>query len=275
MEIISEEILGQTIRAREPMSHKGNYGRVCLIGGDQHYGGAIILASQAAVHSGAGLVTTATMKVNHGPLHARLPEAMVVDWSESDRLTTSIQQATVILIGPGLGLATDSLTLLKRTLMLLTKGQICLIDGSAITLIADYRLTLPDGPTYIFTPHEKEWERLSGLLIENQDRESNRLSVNQLKGIVVLKKHRTEVYLADGIWQNPLGTAAMATGGMGDTLAGMIAGFVAQFPLNNAILAAVYLHSYIGERLGKAHYVVLPSELITHISSLMKRFEGN
>lgn len=74
---------------------------------------------------------------------------------------------------------------------------------------------------------------------------------------MVLKKHRTEVYLADGIWQNPLGTAAMATGGMGDTL------------------AAVYLHSYIGERLGKAHYVVLPSELITQISSLMKRFEGN
>lgn len=273
MKKISEELLKQLITKRKPISHKGDYGRLCLIGGDQQYGGAIILASQAAIHAGAGLVTTITDQVNHSALHARLPEAMVLDWQSDAELIRSVPEADVVLIGPGLGLGKRSLDLLKQSLMLLKDKQICIIDGSAITLVANYQLRLPSGPTYVFTPHEKEWERLSGLTLELQTNEANRLAADKLGGIVVLKKHRTEVFFEDEVWQNPLGTPAMATAGMGDTLAGMIAGFIAQFSLTG-ILAAVYLHSYIGEVMGEKQYVVLPTDIISQISSSMKQFEA-
>lgn len=275
MKVISETILNETITKRAPHSHKGNYGKVCLIGGNSQYGGAIILASQAAVHSGAGLVTTITAVKNHTPLHARLPEAMVIDWENREKVRESIEGSTVVLIGPGLGLEEESLQKLKFVLSLLKRSQVCIIDGSAITLIAQHKMILPRGPEYIFTPHEKEWERLSGLPIEKQQLAENKRSKSKIDGVVVLKKHRTEIYFEAEVWQNPIGTPAMATGGMGDTLAGMLAGFSAQFqPLEQAILAAVYLHSYIGERLGENHYVVLPSRVIGEISSVMKQFEA-
>lgn len=276
MKIITSTLLNEVIRTRPTHSHKGTYGRVCLIGGNKQYGGAIILASLAAVHSGAGLVTTITKKENHASLHSHLPEAMCLSWEDIDHQYPVIEKATTIVIGPGLGLEDNSLSLLLTTLTLLQPKQICIIDGSAITLIAKHNIELPNGPLYIFTPHEREWQRLSRLSIANQTLKNNQQACRNLNGIVVLKKHRTEIYTNEQVWQNPLGTAAMATGGMGDTLAGMIAGFTAQFENKvKATLAAVYLHSYIGEELGKSKYIVLPSEIITQISTAMKQFESN
>ncbi|MGX6978139.1 NAD(P)H-hydrate dehydratase [Vagococcus elongatus] len=274
MKVISKSILNEVITQRPPHSHKGNYGKVCLIGGNSQYGGAIILASQAAVHSGAGLVSVVTASKNHGSLHARLPEAMVIDWENRNKMCEGVNGASVVLIGPGLGLEEESLQRLKLVLSLLKQSQVCIIDGSAITLIAQYKIILPPGPMYIFTPHEKEWERLSGLPIGKQLLDENRRAKKEIDGVVVLKKHRTEVFFDDNVWQNPIGTPAMATGGMGDTLAGMIAGFSAQFqPIDQAVLAAVYLHSYIGEKIGENHYVVLPTKVIEEISLVMKQFE--
>lgn len=91
----------------------------------------------------------------------------------------------------------------------------------------------------------------------------------------MLKSHRTEIYTTNEQYRNPLGTPAMATGGMGDTLAGMITGFLAQFPDKEAaICAAVYLHSQIGEELGKKRYVVLPTEISQQIPRFMKLAEN-
>lgn len=276
MKIISSAIVKKVIRKRSSLSHKGNYGRVCLIGGNEQYGGAIILASLATVHSGAGLVTTITSKDNHTSLHSQLPETMVINWTKLNHYEAVIKNAATIVIGPGLGLEPESLSILKRTLSLVQSHQVCIIDGSAITLLAENKWELPSGPLYIFTPHEQEWQRLSGIPISEQTLENNQNACKNLNGMVILKKHRTEIYANGAVWQNPLGTPAMATGGMGDTLAGMIAGFTAQFEDKlQATIAAVYLHSYIGEKLGQSKYVVLPSEIIAQISTSMKQFESN
>ena len=82
-----ENILKKVIRERPLDSHKGDYGRLLLIGGTYPYGGAIIMAALAAVNSGAGLVTVATDRENIAPLHSHLPEAMAFDLEEQDRLT--------------------------------------------------------------------------------------------------------------------------------------------------------------------------------------------
>ena len=99
-----------------------------------------------------------------------------------------------------------------------------------------------------FHSSSKEWERLSGIPIEEQTYERNREAVNNLGATVVLKQHGTEIYFKDDAYKLSIGTPAMATGGMGDTLAGMITSFVGQFDsLKDAVTSATYTHSYIGE----------------------------
>lgn len=97
-----------------------------------------------------------------------------------------------------------------------------------------------------------EWQRFQELRLPIKLLKKNREVANQLGAIVVVKSHRTQVYVDNQVYENPGGTPAQATGGMGDTLAGMIGGFTAQF--NNkseAVLAAVYTHSAIADELAK------------------------
>lgn len=92
--------------------------------------------------------------------------------------------------------------------------------------------------------------------------------------ILVLKKFQTEIYTADQIFQLTIGGPYQATGGMGDTLAGMIAGFAGQFhvSLEQAVLAAVYAHSAIADDLARERYVVVPTQISAEIPKLMHRY---
>ncbi|WP_035054092.1 NAD(P)H-hydrate dehydratase [Carnobacterium pleistocenium] len=272
MKEINPETIHGMIPKRNKDSYKADYGRVLVIGGNEDMGGAIILTASAAVYSGAGLVTVATAKVNHTALHARLPEAMVFDMYNEDCLLKKLSTATVIVIGPGLGLSSESLAILKSVLKTVTKEQRLIIDGSAITLMAKNNLKTPVAQT-TYTPHLGEWQKLSHLKPTEQNETLNILARTELKATVVLKQSRTEIYFLNEVWKNTHGNPAMATGGMGDTLAGMIAGFSAQFKNNrSAIITAVFLHSKIGDDLAKKQYVVLPSQIIEKIPNEMKEF---
>ncbi|MDG2957843.1 NAD(P)H-hydrate dehydratase [Exercitatus varius] len=272
MKMLTFNELAHRLPPRKAISHKGDYGRLLLIGGNRNMGGAIMLAAQAAVCSGAGLTTVATDEVNHTALHCRLPEAMVLNWENNDLLISKIKGADVILIGCGLGLETISVRLLQTVLINIADHQKLILDGDAITLFARN----PQSPTALktlATPHQKEWERLSGLAPLQQTEISNQTAVKRLGIDVVLKKHGTELYLAGSEPQRiNVGTPAMATGGMGDTLAGMLAGFVAQFPhhYRQAVCSAVYLHSHIAQGLAESRHVVLPTDIISRIQTEMK-----
>ncbi|BCA86488.1 ADP-dependent (S)-NAD(P)H-hydrate dehydratase [Enterococcus saigonensis] len=274
METLTEEILTTVIKKRPAISHKGSFGRTVLIGGNTQYGGAIIMSAESCLKSGAGLVTVITAKENHAPLHARLPEVMVLDWHDQAAITASICNADVVLIGPGLGLTNHSLILLKLVLDLQEK-QWLVIDGSAISLFAQEKLTLSHPHKTVFTPHQMEWQRLSGIPIVEQNELANRAFQKKLAASIVVKSHRTEIYTNKNIYRCPLGNSAMATGGTGDTLAGMIAGFLAQFPRKDAtICAAVYLHSYIGDLLATENYVVLPTTISAALPHYMCYFSN-
>lgn len=275
MKTLTSAILPQTIRQRPADSYKGTYGRVTLVGGNRNFGGAILMASAAAVYSGAGLVTTITDASNQGSLHARLPEAMFADITAHESVTKLVSGADVVVIGPGLGTDDAALTSLRAVLETVRPAQTLVIDGSAITLVAQEHLALPAVPT-VFTPHQMEWQRLSGIPIAEQTEARNRAVVDQLHATVVLKSHRTEIYTPTGTYQNPLGTPAQATGGMGDTLAGMVGGFLAQFDnADDAVLAAVYSHSAIAEELAKNQYVVLPHQIIDVLPTFMKHHQAH
>lgn len=271
---LNEKILHKVITKRPEISHKGTFGRVVLIGGNQQYGGAIIMSAEACIKSGAGLTTVVTAEKNHSALHARLPEAMVLAFWETTMIYQVLEKADVVLIGPGLGLDKTALTLLKGVLKSQKEQQWLVIDGSAISLFSEYNLTLKHPEQTVFTPHQAEWERLSGLSFIQQTDENNRAKQALLGAKIVLKSHRTTIYdEAIAYYQNSLGNPGMATGGTGDTLAGMITGFLAQFEKNiDTVGAAVYLHSLIGDELAKDHYVVLPTSISEALPRYMKKY---
>lgn len=273
MKTITQSMVTETIKKRATHTHKGSFGRLLVIGGNAQFGGAIILTSSAAVYSGTGLVTTATHSTNFPSLHARLPETMVIDFQNDTELKKLIKTVDGIVIGPGLGEDKLALQVVQAVFQSIQSTQHLIIDGSAIDLVAAHHLSLPDAKI-VFTPHEMEWQRLSGIPIAEQTETKNRKAQQKLQATVVLKKYHTEIYTNDTVYQLKLGGPEMATGGMGDTLAGMIGGFVVQFSDHEiqAILSATYLHSYIADELGKTQYVTLPHQIINQIPQAMAKF---
>lgn len=272
--IIDDLLTKKIIKPRPLNSHKGTFGRVLLIGGNYPYGGAIIMAALACVNSGAGLVTVATHKDNITALHSHLPEAMAFDMVEKDRLSEQITAADVVLMGPGLAEDDLAQTTFDVVWQAIKPKQTLIIDGSAINLLAKRKPAIWPTKQIILTPHQKEWERLSGLTIPEQIEAATQTALAHFpkETILVAKSHQTKIYQGQKIGHIQAGGPYQATGGMGDTLAGMIAGFVAQFHTDRFEVAAVavFLHSYIADQLSKEAYVVLPTRISAEIARVMK-----
>ena len=281
MKVIDQALLKKVIIERPRSSHKGDYGRLLLIGGTYPYGGAIIMAAIAAVHSGAGLVTVATDQENIPALHSQLPEAMAFAVTDQELLAEQIAKAGVILLGPGLKDNDLGTHLIQLVFDRVQPHQVLILDGGAISLYTRLALPLPQAQL-VFTPHQKEWEAMSGLAIADQGEEATRQSLSQLPpaSILVQKGPQTKIWEQEqtDYYQLSVGGPYQATGGMGDTLAGMIAGFAGQFPqvsLYERVVVATYLHSAIAEDLSKEAYVVLPTTISQEIPKWMKKWSDN
>ena len=247
---LTKECLNQVIVKRAVQSHKGSYGRVVCIGGRKQYGGAILMCAQACVNSGAGLVTVMTDASTIPVLQSRLPEAMALTFH--DPIAELVATADVIVIGPGLGTDPIAKECLAFVLSHQTATQWLVIDGSAITLLAQHPIAA-------------------------QTIDANQQAQQRLGCTLVLKSEQTHIYTHKAIYQNTYGNPAMATGGMGDTLAGIIGGFLGQFGktdqlAESAIGAAVTIHSLIADELADKHYVVLPTMISEQLSKTMRRF---
>ena len=279
MKDIKKALLKKVIIERPRSSHKGDYSRLLFIGGTYPYGGAIIMAALGAVRSGAGLVTVATDKENIPALHSHLPEAMAFAVTGQELLTEQIAKAGVILLGPGLKDNELGAHLVELVFERVQPHQVLILDGGAISLYTRLALPLPQAQL-VFTPHQKEWEAMSGLAIEDQGEEATRQSLSQLppESILVQKGPQTKIWQqgqAD-YYQLSVGGPYQATGGMGDTLAGIIAGFAGQFPqvsLYERVTVATYLHSAIAQELAEDNYVVLPTTISQHIPAFMKKIQ--
>ena len=277
---ITEDILTKVIKKRKSATHKGNYGRILLIGGSENYGGAIIMSTEGAIAAGSGLVAVATHSMNLTALHARDPEAMYIDWRDRS-LSNLVKNMNVIVCGPGLGTSAFAKKILVMLKDIVSKKQTIVLDASALDLIAKDHELLPFNAGHIvLTPHQMEWQRLSQIRIPFQTDSANKTALNKLDAeeniTLVLKSNHTHVYSEKGqVFINPIGNPGMATGGMGDTLAGIIGGFVAQFgPKIDSILAAVYIHSLAGDILYKSNYVVRPTAISKILPRLMKKYSG-
>lgn len=229
-------------------SHKGTYGTALLMGGSSRYPGAIVLAAQGAVRSGAGLVRVATSEVALPAVVARTPEAVVGADLGTDFPLDGMDS---ILLGPGLGRDPEARRLVARLL----RETPCplVLDADALAMLEGKpEVVRSCGQPVVLTPHPGELASLLGKSVAEIQRDrlaAVREAAERTGAIVALKGAGTLVAKAgQPTWINLNGNPGMACGGSGDVLAGLLAGLLAQKidPLE-ATCAAVWLHGNAGD----------------------------
>ena len=226
------------LRAR--CAHKGDCGHVLIVGGDVSYSGAVRMAGEAALRVGAGLVSIATHPAHASFLNIGRPELMCHAVETSAQLQPLVDKANVILVGPGLG---QSKWAVELFLTVIKASKVMVIDADGLNLLAH----IPEKKAHwILTPHPGEAARLLNVTSETiqQDRFDAAAKIQaKYDGIVVLKGSGTLIVGKGEIAVSTTGNPGMASGGMGDVLAGVIAGLIAQgFSLKDASQQGAYLH---------------------------------
>lgn len=262
---LTAESLSQWLKPRRPCSHKGEQGRLLVVGGDHGFGGAIRMAAEAALRSGAGLVRVLTHIEHVGPLLTARPELMVQPLSD-EGLQQALDWADVLVIGPGLGQGEWGRNALK---ILQASDKPALWDADALNLLA---LNPEKRQNRVITPHPGEAARLLGC--RTAEIESDRLLavrnlVTHYGGVAVLKGAGT--LIADDQGQMAIadvGNAGMASGGMGDVLSGIIGGLLGQkLSLYDAACAGCVAHGAAADRVAARQGIrgMLASDLLPEI----------
>ncbi len=240
----------QSTPQRRRTAHKGNYGHVLVIGGALGYSGAVRLAGEAALRVGAGLVSLATHPEHATVLNLDRPELMCHGIRTVAQLNHLLEKATVLVLGPGLGQCEWATSLFQAAT---AAQQPIVMDADALNLLAQSPAT---NPNWILTPHPGEAARLlacSSAVIQ-QDRFAAALSLQaKYQGTIVLKGSGTLIVSNDRIAVSTTGNPGMASGGMGDVLAGVIGGLLAQgVHPSDAAEQGSYLHGLAADHAAQA-----------------------
>jgi len=267
---LKDDIQG-LIKKRRKFDHKGRFGHALLIAGSYGKMGAAVLASEACMRTGAGLLTTHIPKQGYDIIQTAVPEVM----TSIDRSETSFSELpgldpyNAIGIGPGIGQDKETCTALK--VLIQNTGLPILFDADAINILGENKTWLSFiPPGCIFTPHPKEFERLAGKSNNafERDKQQREFSV-KYGAYVILKGYSTAISCPDGTcFYNSTGNPGMATGGSGDVLTGVILGLLAQeYTSLEACLVGTYLHGLAGDLASKelGYEASLASDITGHI----------
>ncbi len=296
---LSRKLLRAALVQRRPDDHKGTFGHALIVAGSKGMMGAAILATRAALRSGAGLVTLALPESLQGPAAAQVPEAMTIGLPESDgRLgpeaaeplvaLNKVKRFTVMAIGPGLSTYPGTGFFVTRVLKELPTPAV--VDADALNNLADQpegllRKLLDRRKERIYTPHIGEMARCLGVSKNNvlRDREGcvRRLAC-EWKGVTLLKGKGSLISDGDLTLVNDSGGPGLAKGGSGDLLTGLIAGLWAQMiasqrvkgslPILAAALGA-YLHGRAGELAARdlTPWAMTSSDVLARFPAVFKR----
>ena len=285
-ELLEQEEIGWLVPRREADTHKGTYGHLLVIAGSRGKTGAAILACRAAMRTGSGLVSLAAprslndifasslIEVMTEPLRDNATEEMELPSDEEwHRL---LERKDALLFGPGIGVSDATRNTLRWLLKNLDLPWVIDADGLNNLALDLNRLRHARTPPVV-TPHPGEMARLVGksTAAVNQDRiEVARAFAIENRCYVVLKGARTVLATADGtVLINPTGNPGMASGGMGDVLAGMLAALLGQgFSPEEAMKLGVYLHGFVGDRVAeeKGEIGLIASDIIEGLPAGMR-----
>jgi NAD(P)H-hydrate epimerase len=278
---LSEFEVRTALQPRAHATHKGSYGAVLVVGGDHGFGGAAMLAAEAALRSGAGVVRVATRAAHMAPLLARCPELMVTGVEGASDLAPLLDKSSVIALGPGLGTSAWGKSLYKACM---ASGLPVIVDADALALLGADLEQATRGPrapkppnTYgdcVLTPHPGEAAKLLGS--DSATVQKDRFAaVTELqarsRAVVVLKGAGSLVSDGDSIGVCDLGNPGMATAGMGDVLTGIIAGLRAQgLDAASAARTGCWLHAAAGDAAAKdGARSLLASDLFVPLRTLL------
>jgi len=275
---------------RKKNAHKGDFGHVLVVAGSAAYSGAAALCSEAALRSGAGLVTLAIPKgINSGIIKIKPKEVITLPLPETKEATLSPRalkvlcghgrKYSVVAIGPGLSRNKSTQAFIRRLIILCKKPLI--IDADGLNALSS-RLKLlkkaaVNNKGIVLTPHPGEMSRLTGKAITDIEKNRQKYAAEFAKKYavaLVLKGHETVVADHKGrLYVNKTGNAGMAKGGSGDVLTGIIAAFIAQgLDTFNAAKYAVYLHGLAGDLAAeeKTQISLIASDIIAKIPKAIK-----
>ena len=278
---------GFRLPARPRDGHKGTFGTVVVLAGSQGYTGAAYLASMGAARSGAGIVRLLVAQSIYPILAQKCTEVVVgpvpeispgvVGHASLSGILRGFAGADAGAIGPGLGLDASTRRLIEDLVPRVAAPLV--LDADALNLLSEHRTILPRlSPQIVLTPHPAEFARLSGLETSAVQQDRRGIASRFAKAwnkVVVLKGAGTVIAAPDGrVTLNPIATPALASGGTGDVLAGLIAGLMGQkLPPFEAAVTGVHLHSLAGldleASLGQAG--VLASDLLPQLPRVMER----
>lgn len=266
-EWITPALVRARLPARPPDAHKGTFGRVFLLAGSAGLTGAATLCSEAALRVGAGLVTLGIPRSLNVILEQKLTEAMTLPLPETetqahtiaawDAIAERIATSDAVALGPGIGRHPKTAELVLRVLRERRGPTVVDADGlNALASVEGAGRPWAAPEQVVLTPHPGEMARLLGT--NPSAVESNRLATaakaaRDFGCVVVLKGAGTIVAAPDGrLFIDPAATPALATGGTGDVLTGVIAGLIAQglSPLDAAV-SGVHVHGRAGEHLAR------------------------
>jgi holo-[acyl-carrier-protein] synthase len=267
--------------------HKGTFGTAVVLAGSQGFTGAAYLASMGAARAGAGIVRLLVAQSIYPILAEKCTEVIagpvpeispgVIGHASLSGVIRGFAGADAGVIGPGLGRDASTRRLLEDLVPRLPVPLV--LDADALNQLAEHRSILPRfSPQIVLTPHPAEFGRLAGLdtAAVQQDRRGlvSRFA-KQWNKVVVLKGAGTLIAAPDGrVTLSPVATPALASGGTGDVLAGLIGGLLAQgLPPFEAAVTGVHVHGLAGldleASLGQAG--VLASDLLPQIPRVMER----
>lgn len=290
---LDQELASEWLQPRPAESHKGTAGHVAVLSGSVGKTGAATLICLGAGRVGAGLVTLFIPASLNPILEVKLTEAMTYPIPETSEQTPSpkalgeilkfLEGKQVLAMGPGVSPHPETQDLVRA--LVLQAACPMVLDADALTALVDHlELVQQSSAPLILTPHPGEMARL--IHGSNREVQENRLEVasqfSREHGVtLVLKGHRTVIAAPDGrLAINSSGNSAMASGGMGDALTGMIAGFLGQaFEPFQAACLGVFIHGAAADRCmhGVASRGLLASDLfesIPHVIGSVERYAG-
>lgn len=266
VELMEQGQIRKLIPHREPDTHKGTYGHLLVMAGSRGKTGAALLACRAAMRVGAGLVTLAAPRSLNDIFATSLVEVMTEplrDDAQEDIEPVSeedwrylLGKKSAFLFGPGIGVKDSARSALRWLLRHLEIPWVIDADGLN-NLAAEVGRLRGAKIAPVLTPHPGEMARLIGgnASAVNQDRVGTARSfARENRCYLVLKGARTVIATPEGkAYINPTGNPGMASGGMGDVLAGILAGLLAQgLQVEEALKLGVFLHGFVGDRVAEA-----------------------
>jgi ADP-dependent NAD(P)H-hydrate dehydratase / NAD(P)H-hydrate epimerase len=254
--LVAQQVMQQLLIARSPTTHKYKQGHMLLIGGSQKYPGSVILAGLGARASGVGMLTIAVPASLKPLVVARLPDAVVVGCAETEHgaiahLPEDLALGRFDAISYGPGVTTESTTVLEQVL---TCDRPLILDADGLNLLASLGVAQLQSRTTltVLTPHAGEFRRLFPALAEASPLAATQQAAQSCGAVIVRKGACTAIATPDGqLWINTESTPALARGGSGDVLTGLMGGLMAQAQqqgrlLEFAVYGAVWWHSQAG-----------------------------